>query len=241
MAKIGCQSLSFDFGLSNVNPSLQTRFEKNSMSKPPAEQQSVSKSRLEALSDGLFSIVLTLLVFNLIPVISGVENEAELHAAFLKVWPKFVSFVISFIVIGVIWVGHHTYFHAIKGVDEVQLWLNLLVLFCVSLIPFSACLLGEHHRISTAVIIYGLNLVATGLAQNLNWWYASSRKLMYSNIDPHLIRHLKLRRQVFISSSLVGVVVAWFNPEAGFYLYVVNAFFGLVLQLSIKRLAHLTE
>ena len=76
---------------------------------PKHTEKVVSKSRLEALSDGLFSIVLTLLVFDLLPVIADVETEAELRVALLKVWPKFVSFVISFIVISIFWVGHHTY------------------------------------------------------------------------------------------------------------------------------------
>ena len=70
----------------------------------------VSKARLEALSDGVFSIVMTLLVFQLVsPLISDAKTAGELHSALLVLWPTFVSFVISFIMLGIFWVGHHSY------------------------------------------------------------------------------------------------------------------------------------
>jgi uncharacterized membrane protein len=131
----------------------------------------ISKSRLEALSDGLFAIVLTLLVFQLmVPSILDAKNADDLHTALIMLWPKFVSFFISFIIISVFWVVHHSYYHALAGINEVQLWLNLLFLFFVSLLPFSSELIGEHHDVRVAAIIYGMNLVFTTLALRLNWW-----------------------------------------------------------------------
>jgi uncharacterized membrane protein len=205
------------------------------------KEKVVSKSRLEALSDGLFAIVLTLLVFDLIPCIADVETEVELRAAFVAVWPQFVSFAISFIVISIIWVAHHTYFQAVTRVDEVQLWLNLLVLFCLSLIPFSASLLGEHHNLSTAGMIYGLNVAACVCAMMLNWWYATGQNLVHSNVDSRSIRQMKIRTGFILISSLIGVAVAWFNPVAAFYLYVFNAFVGLLLQIHLKPLQNASK
>jgi uncharacterized membrane protein len=104
------------------------------------------------------------------------------------------------------------------------------------MIPFSASLLGEHHNLSTAGMIYGLNLAATVLAMILNWWYATKQNLLRSNVDSRSIRQLKIRRTFLVISSLIGVAVAWFNPVAAFYLYVVNAFVGLLLQLRLNPL-----
>ncbi len=200
----------------------------------------ISKSRLEALSDGLFAIVLTLLVFQLmVPSIFDAKSADDLHAALIMLWPRFVSFTISFIVISVFWVGHHSYYHALQGINEAQLWLNLLFLFFVCLIPFSSELIGEHHDVRIAGIIYGLNLVFTAFALRLNWWYASSRKLVRASIDLAAIRQIHKRGIINIVSSLVVITVAWFNPLVAFYLYVVNAFVYLALQLYSQPLRRL--
>ena len=203
----------------------------------PQTKRGVSKARLEALSDGLFAIVMTLLIFQLMsPLTSDAKTADDLHSALLVLWPKFVSFAISFIMISVFWVGHHSYFYAVQGVDESQLWLNLLILFCIALIPFSADLIGEHHDLRTGEIIYGLNLTAAACALRLNWWYASSRHLVRPDVDSGSIKQIHNRGMVIIISSLIAIAVAWFNPVVAFYLYVVNAFGQLVLQLRTKPL-----
>ena len=200
----------------------------------------VSKSRLEALSDGLFAIVLTLLVFQLMtPLILEAKSEADLHTALIELWPRFVSFTISFIIISVNWVGHHSYYHALQGINETQLWLNLFFLFCVSLIPFSSELIGEHHDTRIAGIIYGLNLAITVCAIRLNWWYASSRDLVRPDIDREAVQQIHRRGMMIIISSLAVVAVAWFNPVVAFYLYIVNAFGYLLLQLYTQPLQRL--
>jgi uncharacterized membrane protein len=154
-------------------------------------------------------------------------------------WPRFVSFTISFIIISVLWVGHHSYYHVLKGVNETQLWLNLLFLFCVSLIPFSSELIGEHHDTRIAGIIYGLNLAATVCAIRLNWWYALSRHLVRPNTDLAAVQQIHKRGIIIIISSLTVVAVSWFNPVVAFYLYVVNAFMYLALQLYTQPLQRL--
>ena len=206
-----------------------------------AEQAStpISKSRLEALSDGLFAIVLTLLVFQLMtPLILEAKSTADLHAALIELWPRFVSFTISFTIISIYWVGHHSYYHALRGINETQLWLNLFFLFFVSIIPFSSELIGEHHNTRAAGIIYGLNLATASCALRVNWWYASSRQLVRTDIDRAIIQQIHKRGIFSVISSLVVAAIAWFNPVVAFYLYVVNAFGYLVLQIygqSLRR------
>ncbi len=203
-------------------------------------QSPVSKSRLEALSDGLFAIVLTLLVFQLMtPLILEAKTTADLHAALIELWPRFVSFTISFVIISVYWVGHHSYYHAVRSINDTQLWLNLLFLFFFSLISFSAELIGEHHDVRIAGIIYGMNLAVATFTLRLNWWYASSRQLVRPDIDSAVIQQIHKRGVFNILTSLFVVAVACFNPLVAFYLYVVNAFGYLVLQIygqSLRRM-----
>jgi uncharacterized membrane protein len=130
--------------------------------------------------------------------------------------------------------------NALKGVDEVQLWLNLALLFCISLIPFSASLIGGHHGLPTAGIEYGLNLAIFSVVLQLNPWYASNRNLM-EGIDPRGIGQMRLRTGIFVVSSLTGVVVACFSPLTAFCIYIVNAFAALVLQFVIKPLQYFAE
>jgi uncharacterized membrane protein len=196
------------------------------------KQSPISKTRMENLSDGFFAIVLTLLIFQLMsPLVFEAETAKDLHSGLVAIWPKFVSFTISFVIISVYWVGHHSYYHAVQSINDTQLWLNLLFLFCVAIIPFSAVLIGEHHDISVAGIIYGLNLMFATFTLRLNWWYASSRQLVSPNIDRAAIKQMHKRGVFNILTSLFVVVVACFNPVAAFYLYVVNAFGYLALQI----------
>ena len=98
----------------------------------------VSKSRLEALTDGVFAVVMTILVFQLGgSAISSAETATQLEAALLAQWPIFVSYAVSFLLVGLYWVSHHTCFAFIQDVNETQLWLNLLFLFFLSFIPFA--------------------------------------------------------------------------------------------------------
>jgi uncharacterized membrane protein len=205
-------------------------------------QPLVSKSRMVNLSDGLFSIVLTLLVFRLMtPLVLDAETANDLHSALLGLWPRFVSFTISFVVISIYWVWHHSYYHAVQVINENQVWLNFLFLFCVSLLPFSAELIAEHHKIRIAGIIYGLNITVATSVLGLNWWYASSRDLLSPDVDRKAIRQIHSRVGFHLITSLFVVVVACFSPLVAFYLYVINAFGYLALQLFVRPLQKLKK
>ncbi len=209
---------------------------------PSKTHSPVSKGRLEALSDGLFAIVMTLLVFSLIdPRIAEATTAAELHSAFLELWPKFVGFGITFIIIGVFWVGHHTYFHTISGVVETQLWLNLLFLFCISVLPFSAYLIGEHHNLPTSGILYGLNLLAVIGALRLNWWYAVSRHWVRPDLDPGFIKQMHRRNTFMFIATLLVMAVVLINPVLAFYLYVLNACGTVLSQVRYQTLGQISK
>src|ERR1700737_20119 len=133
------------------------------------EVNPMSKGRLEAFSDGVFAIVIALLILD-------VRLPAGAHvsiAALEQVLPRIATFVLSFVVVGVYWVAHHNMLHFIERVDRSLLWLNLLLLLCVVFIPFPASFLGTDLRSPLAVRLYGVSLIATNAAGTLFWSYAT--------------------------------------------------------------------
>jgi uncharacterized membrane protein len=185
----------------------------------------VSKSRLEALSDGVFAVVMTILVLQLGgTAISDAETATKLEAALFAQWPTFVSYAISFLVVGLYWVSHHTYFTFIQDVDERQLWLNLLFLFFLSLIPFAADLIGEHPYFRAGAVLYGLDLTACTGALYLNWRYAWNRgHVLVKDADRAVMERFRSRTRHAAVAYLLATGVAWFSPITGFYLYIAIA------------------
>ena len=184
--------------------------------------QVIGKSRLEALSDGVFAIVMTILVLQLGgATISDAETAKELEEALVAQWPTFVSYAVSFLVVGLYWVAHHTYFTFIQEVNETQLWLNLLFLFTLSFIPFSADLIGEHPGFRAGAVLYGLNLAACTSAIYFNWHYAWSRgHVLVKDVDLVIMGHFQRRALRAAIAYLLATGVAWFSPTTGFYLYI---------------------
>lgn len=207
----------------------------------PDTQPLISKGRLETLSDGVFAIVMTLLVLQLVtPIVSNAQTGEALNAALLALWPKFLSYSISFLVISVYWVSHHMYFQFVRGTNEVQLWTNLIFLFFLSLIPFSADLIGGHPGFRAAGIIYGLNLTAACSALLFNWWYASRRgRLVHTGLDPEVNKRIFRRGWFAVVGFLSATAVAAVSPEIAFWLYLLMGILGLVSQLQLNAAQHL--
>jgi uncharacterized membrane protein len=118
----------------------------------------MSKGRLEAFSDGVFAVIITIMVLNM-----NVPRGADL-AALKSVLPVFLSYVLSYIYVGIYWNNHHHLLHASDHVTGGILWANLLLLFCLSLAPFTTAWMGENHYAPLPVATYGLMLMCAGIA-----------------------------------------------------------------------------
>lgn len=144
---------------------------------------SITTTRIETLADGVFAIVLTLLAFDLdlrVPS-QDVVSQIGLAGALGNLAPNFIAYLVTFIILGVLWVGHHNQFFYIKRADRTLLWINLLFMMCVALLPFSAGLLSRYGQDRVSVIIYNINLILAGMVLYLHWWYATR--------DNHLLNH----------------------------------------------------
>jgi len=129
----------------------------------------MSKARLEAFSDGVFAIVVTLLVIELRPEHDGVPaREMIVHAV-----PQILAFVLSFVVVGSYWIAHHRFLHHFTSADRVVLWINLALLLVVAFIPYPTALIGATHGDATAVQLYGLTLMLANLLGVMLWLYGT--------------------------------------------------------------------
>lgn len=171
----------------------------------------MSTHRIEALADGVFAIVMTLLVFDLrVPEVP----LAELPGALFSLWPKFLGYITSFVLLGIYWTGHRNQFNFIKRADQNFHWLNILFFCAVCLVPFSTGLLSRYSGIWLTVAIYGLNLIAIGLMLFVLWTYATYR---YHLVDPDLPQPvMRLARQRSLLAPafyVVAVLVGLINPR----------------------------
>jgi uncharacterized membrane protein len=118
----------------------------------------MTKTRLEAFSDGVMAIIITIMVLEI-----KIPHEASLQAL-LHLVPIFISYLMSFVFVGIYWVNHHHLFHGVKHVNGTILWANMGLLFSLSLIPFTTGWVGENHYAELPVAVYCINLFACGLA-----------------------------------------------------------------------------
>jgi uncharacterized membrane protein len=149
----------------------------------------MTSRRLEAFSDGVFAIAITLLVLDLAVPPRDTTPEGGLADALGHQWPAYFAYLVSFLVIGIIWVNHHTVFGKVRLVDRLVLFANLALLLTVSVIPFPTHLLaeyltaGENSHIAAAV--YSASMLAMGVSFALLWLTITrDARLLHEDVDP---------------------------------------------------------
>jgi uncharacterized membrane protein len=170
--------------------------------------------RVEAFSDGVFAFAITVLVLAL-----GVpEVGTPLGPALLRLWPNYLAYAMSFIVIGAIWINHHAMFRHIVRADPWVLLLNLLQLLFVAFLPFPTAVLAQAFSSGIdeplATAFYGGALAALGLFVALTWSYAARRnQLLDDRISTEKARRLQRRYLVgpvfYAAAAVVGLVAPW--------------------------------
>jgi uncharacterized membrane protein len=139
-------------------------------------------ARVLTLSDGVFAIIITLLVLEL--HVPDLAQGQSLRDAGREIRPSFIAFLISFVVVAISWAGHRDLFSLIRRTNRALVWLNLLYLLPLCVIPFAASLISRYDKDSTALRLYGLDLVLIALARLLIWWYATGRThLLFDPVD----------------------------------------------------------
>jgi TMEM175 potassium channel family protein len=173
----------------------------------------VTSSRLEAFSDGVFAIAITLLVIELHPPEVG-EGETLAHALWAQ-WPSYVAYLVSFLTIGVIWLNHHRVFTQVVRVDGPLLLLNLNLLLWTALIPFPTAVVAEHlgdggEAARTAAALYSGVLLLMGLAFGaLFAWITRSDRLLDRLPPPGVVRAARRRFLLGLVVYAVALALSW--------------------------------
>jgi uncharacterized membrane protein len=172
----------------------------------------LTKNRLEAFSDGVFAVAITLLVLEI-----NVPGGENLWHQLKEEWPSFASFFVSFWVIGIIWVNHHGVIDHLKRADRGVLYLNLLVLMSVVLIPFATALMAEHLKSGAdehvAAAVYAGTFVLMAIAFGVLWEYITRHRTKLGvELSDEEVRRRSIAFQIGNPIYAIAVVVAFISP-----------------------------
>jgi uncharacterized membrane protein len=189
-----------------------------------------SKARLEAFSDGVFAIAITLLVLDL-----AVEAGARTHLlhALGHLWPSYLAYLTSFLTIGLVWLAHHTIISTVTYIDRTLLRINLALLLVVSFLPFPTRLLAEFirdpHAEQIAAVFYGSWLLLITAVLAGMWRYiATDRRLLPDNVTQTEIDGLARRLEPSLGLYVIAIVLAVVIPQAAAGLFLAIAVVGFI-------------
>jgi uncharacterized membrane protein len=193
----------------------------------------VSKNRLEAFSDGVIAIIITILVLEL-----RVPHEPEL-GALAGVLPVFLTYVLSFVYIGIYWNNHHHMFHMTDRISGGILWANLHLLFWLSLVPFTTGWMGENHFAAVPTAVYGLNLLLCAIA----YLILQTVIIRHQGHDSRLAAAVRHDMKGKLSGVLyvVAIALAFVNEYLADAIYVTVALIWLVPDRRIEHHLRLDE
>ena len=198
-------------------------------------KQEKPKTRLEALADGTFAIVFTILVLDLIIRDKHFESELVFKDYMLSLFPKFLSYLLSFAILATYWLGHTEQLYFVRRINRPFVLTNLLFLFFISLIPFSTTLISEYGGFALSVRIYGFNLLSCQLAFYLNWRLASSRLLKEENVQTKVIKGHNRYILFGLIFQILGISISYIHALSGLIVLGLTPVIYLVLFAIDKR------
>lgn len=173
----------------------------------------IPTNRIEAFSDGIIAIIITVMVFDL--KLIEIPTEKTVWSELVKLTPKFISYAISFLMLSIMWVNHHQLFHQIKHTDRKLLWYSIHLLFWMSIIPFGTNFIGANPLLWQASFLYGIIFFMSALSFTLLRNYVIKKDLLHDNISKEA--HLKIRNKnrvalgIYLSASLLSVISVYIS------------------------------
>jgi uncharacterized membrane protein len=177
----------------------------------PGQERGIA--RLEAFSDGVFAIAITLLVLD----IKVPRGDHNLVGALLAQWPTYVGYVGSFVIIGIWWAGHHAMLDLIARADHTLRLINTLHLMCIAFLPFATALLSEYMTeagapFTTSAVVYVGALVLAALTYNATWRYAAANRMVVSYLTPPTVARITRIYNVSLVCYVVAFAFAFVLP-----------------------------
>ncbi|WP_100488498.1 TMEM175 family protein [Sporolactobacillus pectinivorans] len=195
----------------------------------------MGKNRIEAFSDGVFAIAITLLVLN-------INNpdliKASITSTLIRLYPNILAYILSFMTIGVYWVAHHTMIHFVRTIDRTALWINNLTLLFIAFMPFPTLLISWHYNDPIATTIYCLTLSMTNLTGSWFWWYVSKNsRHIEEGLSGKFIHRILVVHLCPIAIYVLAICFSFYSIYISYFLIaLVPAFFILSNPLINKIL-----
>lgn len=203
------------------------------MTKEP--ETGLSFERVVFFSDAVFAIVITLLVLELkVPHLTE-HNEPALQQALFELIPRVLGFVISFLIIGLMWVEHHRIFRYIDDYDAGLLWRNLLLLLCVSFVPFPTALFSENFWSRTAFILYTASFGGAATAKLLIWRHAAKAGLLKKDVGPMLEVRIARRSMAVPLACAIAIGLSFISIFIAPLSFMLIPVFARVLDPTAKK------
>ncbi len=197
------------------------------------EQRNASAGRLLAFTDGVFAIIITILVLEL--KVPDLTSGQSLRESLVEMRPTFMAFIISFLLVGMYWVGHRSSFAQVRYIDRNTIWLNLLFLLPVALVPFVSAVLGEYESEPTALHLYGLVLItATLLRLALDSYIYRHPGLLWQQSSGRVRRVAITAGAAPLVVYVVAMVVAMWVPWLSLLLYLSIPLLYFILVTFLK-------
>jgi uncharacterized membrane protein len=202
-------------------------------------KSALSPNRVEALTDGVFAIVMTLLVLELsLPVVAEGSARVGLAQGLINMWPKFLSYFVTFLMLGFMWFMHHIQFSYIKRSDSLLVWANIVFLMFIALLPFSTSLLGEYMGEQLPILIYGGNFIACMIVRYILWSYVTGKyRLVDTDIPSHEVRAPKIFIPVGITFFAIAMGLSYLNTAAAICIFAASIIFFIVNTMLHYRIS----
>ena len=193
--------------------------------------------RLAAMSDGIFAVAMTLLLLELrVPARDLVHSEADLRHALALLSPQLLVYVMSFITLGIFWVGQQTQLNHLARSDRELTWIHLTFLFAVTLMPFSTRLLIEFLAYRTALLAYWTNILALGVVLYASWGHATKAGLVKedipANVPPAICRRILIGQSLYAFGALLCVFNTYWSIA---FIVLVQLNYAIGLRFRKKR------
>lgn len=207
--------------------------------RPPVENDKET-TRLEAFSDGVFAIAITLMAFNIRVPAPESLGESGLMGALAARWPVYLAFVAGFLFILVMWINHHRLFTVIRRTDNTLMILNGLLMLGVTIVPFTTELVAtylQHTEQTTAMLVYNGWFLIVSVFFNLLWQYAAhDNRLFTAKTDRHLAAHITRQYAFGPFLYLAALLLTFINPLLGFAVNIGLAVFFAMPNKAVQQL-----
>lgn len=188
----------------------------------------MGKNRLEAFSDGVLAIIITIMILEI-----KIPHGDEL-ISLRPLIPKLISYILSFTYVGIYWNNHHHLFHTVQKVNGTIMWLNMALLFSLSLLPFATDWVGENHFTQWPVVVYGVTLIIPGIT----YYLLSQSIIALHGKDSVLAKAVgkDIKGILSLVLYLIGIGLSFVHPMVGFVIYVLVTMMWFIPDRRIERI-----